>query len=285
MLSVPEEGEKGGGRPSQREARREGSEEGRERGRRDSLESTSVSALSLDDWVVGTQSNTVKRPSNSSRLSHRADGPCSVSVLGEEDEKGRVSFEESVQRGRKILEDSRSQRDAWRPRRPNRTGREGREGDEARSASSLLPRGQETLESGTHLLNELNKHQLAPSMRPKKLDLLSLTLPVRLQIEDPDSLVDGLLRHSSVRRPLSSSDGKKASLGDVNHVVPDERLSILSGRVSNERSDSRPGGEDVSSSNLDLGSEVVSDLVENPLDLGFLGDGVLLDGGGSIGGT
>ena len=122
-------------------------------------------------------------------------------------------------------------------------------------------------------------------MRTQELDLLGLTLSVCLEIEDLDSLVDGLLRHGSVGRPLSSGDGEKSSLRDVDHVVPDQRLGILSIRISNERSDSRPGGEDVSSSDFDLGSEVVSNLVENPLDLGLLGDGILLDGSGSVGGT
>lgn len=135
----------------------------------------------------------------------------------------------------------------------------------------------------THLLDELHKHELAPSVRSEQLDLLCLTLPVRLEVEDFDGLVNRLLRHRPVRRPLSSSDSEQAGLGDVDQVVPDERLGVLRVGVSDERSESRPGGEDVSTADLNLRREVVLDLVENPLDLRLLGDGILVEGGGGVG--
>lgn len=85
--------------------------------------------------------------------------------------------------------------------------------------------------------------------------------------------------------PLSTGNGQETTGRDVDHVVPDKTLGVFGIRVLDQWSNTAPGRQDVSSSDLDIGREVVLDLVEDPLDLLFLRDGVLRDGGCGIGGT
>jgi len=68
-------------------------------------------------------------------------------------------------------------------------------------------------------------------------------------------------------------------------VVSNERLSILCVGVLDERPQTRPSRQNVSSTNSDVRREVVSNFVENEFDLLLLGDRVLFDRSGSVGGT
>lgn len=95
-------------------------------------------------------------------------------------------------------------------------------------------------------------------MTTDKLDMRGLTLTVRLKSKVLNGLVDGLLRHRPIRRPLSSSDRQQARLRDVDHVVSDERLGVLCPGVSDQRSDPRPRREHISSADFDVGREVVA---------------------------
>lgn len=112
----------------------------------------------------------------------------------------------------------------------------------------------------THLLNQLDKHQLAPSMGSKQLNLLRLTLQIALKAKLLHGPIDRLLRHRSVRRPFPAGNRQEATFGDVDHVVPHKRLGVLGVGVLDERTETGPGGENVASTDLDLGSEVVLDL-------------------------
>jgi hypothetical protein len=115
-------------------------------------------------------------------------------------------------------------------------------------------------DESTYLLDQLDEHELGPSVRTKELELVGLALGVSDEAEFLDGSVDRLLGHGSVGRPLPTGDGKKTTLGDVDHVVSDKGLGVLGVRVLDERSKTGPGGEDVSSSDLDFGSKVVLDL-------------------------
>ena len=68
-------------------------------------------------------------------------------------------------------------------------------------------------------------------------------------------------------------------------MVSNERLSILGVRIFDKRPQSRPSREDVSSTNSDIRREVISDFVEDEFDFLLLGDRVLFDRSGSVGGT
>lgn len=68
-------------------------------------------------------------------------------------------------------------------------------------------------------------------------------------------------------------------------MVADERLCVLGCGVSDEGSDTGPGGEDVLTSDLDVLGEVVSDLSQDPLDLLLLWNRVCVYRGGRVGRT
>jgi len=68
-------------------------------------------------------------------------------------------------------------------------------------------------------------------------------------------------------------------------MVTDEtfRLGLIG--VADKRTDTRPGGEDVTTADSNLGLEVVLDFGEDPVDLLLAGNGVLVDVARSVGGT
>lgn len=68
-------------------------------------------------------------------------------------------------------------------------------------------------------------------------------------------------------------------------MVSNEGLSVLCVGILDERPQTGPGRENVSSTNSDIGREVVANFVEDEFDLLLLGDRVLFDRSRSIGGT
>ena len=135
----------------------------------------------------------------------------------------------------------------------------------------------------TELLDKLDVHGLGPGVSSDQLDVVGLGWTVGFEVEFVNGAVDRLLCHGSVSRPLSTGDGEQTALGHVDHVVSDQTLGVFRVGVLDQRSQTTPGGQDISTTNLDVGGEVVSDLVENPLDLLLGRNGVLLDRGGRIG--
>lgn len=68
-------------------------------------------------------------------------------------------------------------------------------------------------------------------------------------------------------------------------MVANERLGVLGRGVADEGADTGPSREDVTTTDLDVGAQVATDLVEDPLDLLLLGNGVLVDVARRVGGT
>lgn len=100
-----------------------------------------------------------------------------------------------------------------------------------------------------------------------------------------DGCVDALLGHLTIRGPFAAGAGEEAGGGDVDEVVADEGLGVLRLGVFDEGSDAGPGCEDVASADVDVGGQVVADFLKDPFDGFLIGERVLGDGRGRVGGA
>lgn len=134
----------------------------------------------------------------------------------------------------------------------------------------------------TELLDELDEHGMAPCVCADQLDVMCRARSEGLEVELLDGCVDGFFSHGSVSRPFTTCDRHQPGFRSVDHVVSDKRLSVCRVGVSNQRSKTGPGGKDITSSDLDIGRQVLSDFIQDPLDLFFLGQRMLFDGRGRV---
>lgn len=107
----------------------------------------------------------------------------------------------------------------------------------------------------------------------------------RLQTELADGFINSFLGHLSVGGPLSTGDGNEARIASSDKVVTDEAFRLGLVGVADERTDTRPGGKDITTADVDFRLEIVLHFVEDPVDLFFTGDWVLRDLARSIGRT
>lgn len=136
----------------------------------------------------------------------------------------------------------------------------------------------------THLLDQADKHVTGPRVAPDEADGFGHA-PVRgpiLQSKSLDRLVDRLLRHGAVRRPLAARDGQKSARRHVDHVIPYEALRAAGRGVSDQGTQTTPGAENVGATDLDIWGQVASDLLEHPTYLVLRRVGFALDRGRGI---
>ena len=105
------------------------------------------------------------------------------------------------------------------------------------------------------------------------------------QVKLLDGGVDALLGHLAVGGPLAAGASDESGGRNVDQVVAHEGLGVLGLGVADQRAETGPGGQDVAAADVDVGGQVVADLVENPLDRLLIGQGVLGHGRGLVGGT
>jgi hypothetical protein len=106
-----------------------------------------------------------------------------------------------------------------------------------------------------------------------------------LETEVGNSFVDSLLGHLAVGSPLATRDCEKTGFGDGSEMVADKALRCALVGVANERTDTRPSGKDITTADLDFRLEVALDLAEDPVDLVFRRNRVVLDLARGIGGA
>lgn len=158
----------------------------------------------------------------------------------------------------------------------------------------------------TKVLNDVDEKCLAPAVSTKKSDLVSLAGTVQrctivnhfstgytrrvadrtgLQAKGRDGFVNSFLGHLSVSGPLTTRNGDETAIAGCDEMVTDETFGLGLFGVADKRTDTRPGGKNITAANIDFRLEVVLHLVENPLDFFFASNGVLGDLTGSIGST
>jgi hypothetical protein len=108
---------------------------------------------------------------------------------------------------------------------------------------------------------------------------------VCLEIEFLDRFVDGLLGHLPVGGPFASRDCDETGIRGGDEVITNKsfRLGLL--WVANKRSNTRPGGKHISSADVNVGCQVVLNLLQNPLNLLLACNWVGIDRARCVGGT
>src|SRR5713226_3617536 len=127
-------------------------------------------------------------------------------------------------------------------------------------------RGKGSSNKQTHPLDQTDKHIAIPGVAPNETHRIrhaSIGSPT-LQPKDLDRFVDRLLRHGTVCRPFSTSNGQKTARRNVDDMVAHETLSATSRGISNQGTQTTPRTEDITTTNLDVRRQIASYLLENP---------------------